>query len=239
MYCGAQEVHWVGDKPGPIEYFRRKFTLPFLSTMKKLLILPVLVALAAGGYFYYQSLKSGPKYSLMQAANAVRTHDVADFERYVDVSSVTGSLVDQVTSQGSALGLLNPGGMVFKGALRLMKPQLAQAARKELHRYIETGSVEAAAAAQPDKLVNVSMLGLAGKVVNPDSQFKDVKYVTEQGEQALVGLEFTQPKYDTTLVVELKMLNRGDHWQVTEITNSGELLKHVALLEKQKLLGGK
>ncbi|MBD2713498.1 DUF2939 domain-containing protein [Microvirga sp. STR05] len=207
--------------------------------MKRLLILLVLVAMVAGGYFYYQSLKSGPKYSLMQAANAVRTHDVADFERYVDVSSVTGSLVDQVTNQGSALGLLNPGGMVFKGALRLMKPQLAQAARKELQHYIETGSVEAATAARPDKLVNVSMLGLAGKVVNPDSQFKDIKYVNEQGEQALVGLEFTQPKYDTTLVVELKMLNRGDHWQVTEITNSGELLKHVARLEKKKIFGGK
>ncbi|QNH62275.1 DUF2939 domain-containing protein [Hymenobacter sediminicola] len=207
--------------------------------MKRLLILLVLVAVAAGGYFYYQSLKSGPKYSLMQAANAVRTHDVADFERYVDISSVTGSLVDQVTSQGSALGLLNPGGMMFKGALRLMKPQLAQAARKELQNYIETGSVEAAAAARPDKLVNVSMLGLAGKVVNPDSQFKDIKYVNEQGEQALVGLEFTQPKYDTTLVVELKMLNRGDHWQVTEITNSGELLKHVARLEKKKIFGAK
>ena len=205
--------------------------------MKKILILLLLVALAAGGYFYYQSLKAGPKYSLMQAANAVRTHDMATFERYVDVSSVTGSLVDQISSQAGALGVLNPGGMVFKGALRLLKPQLAQAAQKEVQRYIETGSVEAAAKAQPNKLVNVSLMGVASKVVNPDSEFKDIKYVTEQGEQALVGLEFTQPKYDTTLVVELKMRNRGDHWQVTEITNSGELLKHVARLEKQRMFG--
>jgi hypothetical protein len=205
--------------------------------MKKILILLLLVALAAGGYFYYQSLKAGPKYSLMQAANAVRTHDMATFERYVDVSSVTGSLVDQISSQAGALWVLNPGGMVFKGALRLLKPQLAQAAQKEVQRYIETGSVEAAAKAQPNKLVNVSLMGVASKVVNPDSEFKDIKYVTEQGEQALVGLEFTQPKYDTTLVVELKMRNRGDHWQVTEITNSGELLKHVARLEKQRMFG--
>jgi hypothetical protein len=206
--------------------------------MKRLILLVVLAALAVGGYLYYQSLKASPKYALMQAANAVRTHDMAGFERYVDVSSVTGSVVDQVASQGSALGLLNPGGLMFKGALRLLKPQLAQTARQELQRYIETGSVEAAAAATPDRLVNVSVLGLAGKVVNPDSQFKDIKYVTEQGEQALVGLEFTQPKYDTTLVVELKMRDQGDHWQVKEITNTGELLKHVARLEKQRLLKG-
>ena len=209
------------------------------SPMKKILILLVLVALAAGGYFYYQSLKAGPKYALMQAANAVRTHDMPTFERYVDVSSVTGSLVDQITNQAGALGILNPGGMMFKGALRLLKPQLAQAAHKEVQSYIETGSVEAAAKAHPEKLVNISLMGVASKVVNPDSEFKDITYVTEQGEQALVGLEFTQPKYDTTLVVELKMRNRGDHWQVTEITNSGELLKHVARLEKKRMFDKK
>lgn len=207
--------------------------------MKRVILLVVVLVLAAGGYFWYQSLKAGPKYALAQAANAARTHDMTTFERYVDVGSVTGSLVDQVASQGSALGVLNPGGMMMKGALRLLKPQLAQAARKEVQRYIETGSVEAATETQPDRLVSVSMMGLAGKLVNPGSQFKDIKYVNEQGEQALVGLEFTQPKYDTTLVVELKMRNRGDHWQVTEITNTGELLKHVARLEKQRLLSGK
>ncbi|GAA3937892.1 hypothetical protein GCM10022406_22440 [Hymenobacter algoricola] len=206
--------------------------------MKKVILLLVLTALAIGGYLFYRSFTTGPKYSLMQAAKATQTHDMAKFERYVDVTSVTGSLVDQVAAQSSALGLI-PGGFAFRGALQLIKPQLAKAAHKELQTYIETGSVEAAAAAQPKRAVKVSMLGLASKVVNPDSKFKDVKYVNEQGDQALVGIEFTQPKYDTTLVVELKMRDKGDHWQVTEITNSGELLKHVARLEKQRRLGGK
>jgi len=169
----------------------------------------------------------------------VQAHDVAAFEQYVDVSSVASNLVDQVTQQGSALKLLNPGSMAFTGALRMLKPQLAQAARQEVQRYVETGSVAAAAeAAQSKSVMNISLLGVASKVVSPDSRFKDVQYVKEENDQqALVGLEFTQPKYDTTLVVELKMLNRGDHWQVTEITNTGDLLKHVARLEKQRLLG--
>jgi hypothetical protein len=205
--------------------------------MKKLILLLVLVAVAAGGYYFYHNLTTGPKYSLMQAAKATQTHDMAAFERYVDVSSVTGSLVDQIANQSSALGLI-PGGFAVRGALQMLKPQLAKVAHKEIETYIETGSIEAAVAAQPKRTVKVSMLGLASKVVNADSEFKDVKYVNEQGDQALVGLEFTQPKYDTTMVVELKMRNRGDHWQVTEITNSGELLKHVARLEKKRRLGG-
>ncbi|WP_165370594.1 DUF2939 domain-containing protein [Hymenobacter persicinus] len=205
--------------------------------MKKLFLLLAVAAVAIGSYLFYRSLTTGPKYALMQAAKATQTHDMAAFERYVDVSSVTGSLVDQVANQSAVVGLM-PGGFAFKGALQLLKPQLAKAARKELQTYIETGSLEAAAAAQPKRAVKISMLGLASKVVNSDSQFKDVKYVNEQGDQALVGLEFTQPKYDTTMVVEVKMRDRGDHWQVTEITNSGELLKHVARLEKKRRLGG-
>lgn len=206
--------------------------------MKKILLFLVLIVVVGGGYWYYRSMSAGPQYSLMKAAAAVQAHDVAAFEQYVDIGGVTGSIVDQMTTQGSALKLLSPGSLAFTGTLRLLKPQLAEAARKEVRRYVETGSVEAAVAAQPKHVANVSMLGLASKVVSPDSKFKDIKYVKEENDQqALVGLEFTQPKYDTTLVLELKMLKRGDHWQVTEVTNTGELIRHVARLEKKSIVG--
>ncbi|WP_400192751.1 DUF2939 domain-containing protein [Hymenobacter sp. B81] len=206
--------------------------------MKKLLIGLLLLAVVAGGYWYYHSITTGPKYALGQAVKAVHDHDVAAFEKYVNVESVTGSLVDQVTAQSSVLGMLNPAGFLAKGALGLAKPQLAKAARKEMQRFVETGSLEGAAESSPKRLVKVSLAGLASKVVSPESSFKGVKYVNEQGEVALVGLEFTQPKFDTTMVLEVKMRDRGDYWQVTEVTNMGEMLKHVARLEKNKLLGG-
>lgn len=206
--------------------------------MKRLFILVVLAALSVGGYLYYRSLSASPAYSLMQAAKATQTHDMTEFERYVDVKSVTGNLVDQVADQSAALGLINPGGFAMKGALRLLKPQLTAAARQEIQRYIETGSIEAAKAAQPNRTVNLSLLGLVSKVASPDSQFKGIKYTREEGEQAFVGLEFSQPKFDTTMVVEVKMRRQDDHWQATEIANTGALLKHVARLEKQRLVGG-
>ncbi|UPL49092.1 DUF2939 domain-containing protein [Hymenobacter sublimis] len=203
--------------------------------MKKTILSLLLIGLAIGAYLYYKNLTTGPEYSLLQAAKAVQDHNPAAFERYVDVSSVTSNLVDQVTAQSSVLGMLNPGGLAMKGALRLLKPQLAQAARQEVQRYVETGSVEAVAAAP--KPMGVSVLGVVGKVVGPDTKFKGVKYTHEEGEQALVGLEFTQPRYDTTLVLEVKMRDQGDHWQATEITNTADILKQVARLEKQRLVG--
>ena len=208
--------------------------------MKKLVLLIVLIALAAGGYYYYNSMKAGPSYALMQAAAATQTHDLATFERYVDVDALTGHLVDDVVNQGSVLTSLMPGGsLAMSGALRLLKPQLTKAAHKEVQRYIETGSLAAAAAATPKRMVNLSLTGLAGRVVSPDSEFKGIKYTTEKGNEALIGLEFTQPKYDTTMVLEVKLLKQADdHWQVKEITNASELVRGVARLEKNRLVGG-
>lgn len=209
--------------------------------MKKLVILVLVLALAGGGYYYYTSLKTGPQYALLQAAAATQTHDLATFERYVDVDALTGHLVDEVASQGSLLTALVPGGSLgMRGALRLLRPQLAKAAHQEVRRYVETGSLEAAEAAAPKRLVNLSFMGLASRVVSTDSKFKGIKYTTEKGNEALIGLEFTQPKYDTTMVLEVKMLKQADgHWQAKELTNMGALLRQVTRLEKQRLLGEK
>ncbi len=205
--------------------------------MKKLLLFALLLALVGGGYYYYRTLKGGPSGSLVAAAAAVQTHDMGTFEKYVDINSVTSHLVDDVTQQSSMLTSLMPGGsLLMGGAIRLLKPTLAKAAHNEVQRYVETGSLEAAAAAAPKRLVNISLTGLAGKVVSPDSEFKGVKYTREEGDNAFVGLEVTQPRYDTTMVVEVKMRRQGDHWQMTQITNSGELLRGVARLEKKRLL---
>ena len=206
--------------------------------MKRLLLFVLLLALAAGGYYYYSSLKKGPEYALLQAAAATQTHDMAAFERYVDVDALTGHLVDDVAGQGNVLSALVPGGgLLLRGGVGFLKPQLAKAAHGEIQRYVETGSLEAAQAAAPKRLVNVSLLGLAGRVMGPDSQFKGIKYTTDKGDVALVGLEFSQPRYDTTAVVEVKLLKQPDgHWQAKQLTNVGELVQGVARLEKRRLL---
>ena len=204
--------------------------------MKKLFLLIVLLAAGAAGYYYFQSLKNGPKGALALAASAVQTHDMATFEKYVDVNSVTSHLVDDIAAQGSAVTSLLPGGsLAVGGALKLLKPALAKAAHKEVQRYVETGSLEAAAEAAPKRLVNVSLAGIAGKVVGEGS-FKGIKYSREEGDNAFVGIEVSQPKYDTTMVVDVKMRRVADHWQLTQITNTRELLQQVARLEKRRLL---
>lgn len=204
--------------------------------MKRVILILLLLGLAVGGYIYYRSLRTSPTFSLMQAAKATQTHDMAEFERYVDIKSVTGNIVDQVATQSEELDNILPRSFALKQALPLLKPQLTEAARKEVQRYIETGNFEATQSARPAGLLNLSVLGMMGTVAGPGSQFRGIKYTREQGDQAIIGLEVSQPRYDTTLVVEVKMRRQDDHWQATEISNSGALIKQVARLEKQRLV---
>ncbi|ALD22135.1 DUF2939 domain-containing protein [Hymenobacter sp. DG25A] len=198
--------------------------------MKKLLIIAVLAALGIGGYLYYKRLTGGPEYALIQAVKAAKMHDVATFEHYVDLHTLTDNLVEQMTDQRVMEAIPGGSSMLMQGALRLLKPQLGQVARQEIVRYIEANPDQAAA--RP--ALPVKVLGMAGSIISPDSRFKGIKYNQRQGDEALVGLEFTQPRYDTTLVLEVKLQNQGDHWQVKQITNGGQLARHVARLEKER-----
>ena len=201
--------------------------------MKKFLLLVVILGLL-GGYLYYRSFVSGPKYSLLQAKEAAQTHNMAEFEKYVDVKSLTGSLIDQVAQQQSVISTLVPGLGIAKGALNYLKPTLANAAHSEVKNYIETGQISTSA--RSGRTPILSLGALAGAIISDSSEFKGISYINESGETALVGLEFTQPKYDTTMVLEIKMIDKGDYWQATELTNTGLLLKHVARLEKQRFM---
>ena len=201
--------------------------------MKKIIV-GILLLVLVGGYLYYRSFVSGPKYSLLQAKEAAQAHNMAEFEKYVDVKSLTSSLIDQVAQQQSVISGLVPGLGVAKGALNYLKPTLANAAHSEVKHYIETGEISPAVRSGRKPVLSIA--AVAGKIIGDNSEFRGISYIKQSGETALVGLEFTQPKYDTTMVLEIKMIDKGDYWQATELTNTGLLLKHVARLEKQRYL---
>lgn len=206
--------------------------------MKRILLTLLLLAVVGGGYYYFKFLRNTPVSALMQAARATQTHDVATFERFVDVEALTNGVVDDVAANGSLLSALVPGGgFMLRSGISLLKPQLAKAAHAEVQRYVETGSVEAAMAAAPKRTANLSFLGLIGRIVGPGSSFKGIKYTTEQGDEARVGIEFSQPRYDSTMVAEVLLQRQPDgHWQAKRISNTRELLSEVARREKQRLL---
>lgn len=66
--------------------------------MKRKLLLSVLglVAVSVVGFYYYTTT---PTYSVLQIRNAVQDHDVALFEKHVDVDTLFNRLIDDVMAQ--------------------------------------------------------------------------------------------------------------------------------------------
>ncbi|MBK0403558.1 DUF2939 domain-containing protein [Adhaeribacter sp. BT258] len=198
--------------------------------MKKIVLIGLALALLLG-YLYYRSFVSGPKYALLQAKEAVQNHNMAAFEKYVNVESLTNSLVDQVTGTPGLAENFIPGLQLGKGMIDLLKPTLARAARTEVKNYVETGRINTRFEGNE---MFFSLAAIAGTLVSDDSQFKSIAYVKEKNDVALVGLEFTQPKFDTTVVLEVKMIDQGNYWQATDFTNAGELLQHIIRLQNKQ-----
>jgi hypothetical protein len=200
--------------------------------MKKFVFIALTVALL-GGFLFYRSFISGPKYSLLQAKAAVKSHNVDAFEKYVNVESLISNLIDQAIQPNGFVNQLIPNLGIAENSLTFIKPQLAKAVRLEVRHYIETGEINGGINGRNPLL---SIAAIAGAIIGDGSEFKEIAYVKEEGDHAFVGLEFNQPKYDTTMIIEIKMQNQGDYWQATELTNIGDLFQHIGRLEKQKFL---
>ncbi len=200
--------------------------------MKKLFLLLALVAIS--GFAYYHYYTTTPTYSLLRASAAVLAHDPAAFNHYIDVESVAGSLVEEVAQQDGPLGGRSVGSLLTSGLGAALKTVLAAEARREVNEYIETGSVRRA---RTEGSGGFSLAAMVGAIISDSAEFKGVAYEkTQAGGMAEVGLEFTQPRYDTTVLVKLRLADRGDHWQVKKIANVGEIIANVALLEKRRLI---
>ena len=236
VYCSLLRLTWVCPAQPTIHAggaYQREgrgaLSYPDCSSLlmkKTLLIIALLALLVAGiGYWYYRDFGGGPTYSLLQAVHAVQAHNAADFERYVDVERVTDKLVDEVAGQANTMRVSNGNAAAVLRSLSLLKPVLRRTTRTEVQRYVETGTLQTSSAGP---LPGLSVVGLAGQVLGAGGQFRGIQYVRENGGQALVGVAFAQSAHNTTAIIELRMVDKGDHWQVVEITNAGELIRQAA-----------
>jgi hypothetical protein len=95
---------------------------------------------------------------------------------------------------------------------------------------------------QARKLVEAGTLGgdekkgLSDIWLKTDSvSFKGIKAVEEDGKIATVSLEFDQPRFDTTLVLDIKMRDKGNHWQLFDITNVFDFVQTINSLEERRV----
>jgi hypothetical protein len=205
---------------------------------KKRRVLPwvlavLLLALLGGGGYYYWT--TTPQYSLRAIAQAVKQHDLPAFEKYVDMESVSTRAVDQLlaVTMNDPEEVQNDFAGFAQGMIEMLKPQLVKAINSEVENFVEKGNVEAAK--NQEKNGPAVVKDLLNKAEDNSMKVMGTKYVKKEGNIAIVGLEIKVPEYDSTLVVDLKMRDMGNYWQLAELSNLGDVINENERLEKAKL----
>ncbi|AMM50833.1 hypothetical protein TH61_06075 [Rufibacter sp. DG15C] len=206
---------------------------------KPLLWILVLVLLAAGGYWFYDRYVQGPEYSLYQIKKAVDARDMAAIEKYVDITRTSTSLLEQTTQAGLAEMSETDRAMagLFIGMMMAsQKDKVLQTLRAELERYVREGKAGQGPPANmsPQEWEQVQSLMPLEKVLREsqleNSQLEDIAYVNQQDSLAVVGLELRVPSKQNPLILEVQMLDKGDHWQIVGLPNAGAFLKELGVL---------
>ncbi|HEY8560425.1 MAG TPA: DUF2939 domain-containing protein [Pyrinomonadaceae bacterium] len=171
---------------------------------------------ATVGYFYWQSVKLSPEYSLALLVDAARRGDQKAIDELVDTDAVVESFLPQVTDKATELyGRNLPADKIAKvktAALPLM-PAIKQRARSEVPRVIQE---------KTDKFVQIPYWAIALGA----GYYLDVK---PSGDAATITSKIPERQF------ELAMKRNGDRWRVTGIKDEA-LAKRIAETIGQELI---
>lgn len=209
--------------------------------MKKFVTITIVLVITTliGAVLYWQYTQT-PEYSLLQAKKAVEQHDLASFEKYVDVEGIISSLIDQTLEMSTEEKEQQNeweqlGEAIGKSLITLIKPQLTKIIKQQIVKYVETGRFEEKKKGRKPEEPENSLSDLWNGLSRGKSVFKGIAYVKKEGKIAYVGLELFQEKYDTSLILDLKMRDKGGYWQVAEISNFSEFMRKLDDLETQRI----
>jgi hypothetical protein len=107
----------------------------------------IFVSIAAGLYFWWQSYKAKPNYSLALVVDAAQRNDMTAFDELVDMDRVVDNFVPQVVEKaGAQSSFALPGGAMRKqlqAQLLKLAPQVKQRVREEVAGQVKELSARA------------------------------------------------------------------------------------------------
>lgn len=168
------------------------------------------------GYFYWQSLKTTPQYSLALLVDAARRDDREQMEKLVDTEAVVDSFIPQVTDKAVELyGRNLPPQQIskVKDTAAPLLPAIKQRAKEELPRVIREKT-------QPFESAPWWAIALAAdRVVE----------IRAEGEAAYIKSKIPDRE------IELTMKKNGDLWRVVAIKDE-PLARRIAEKIGQELI---
>jgi len=171
---------------------------------------------AVVAYFYWQSVKQTPQYSLALLVDAARRNDQKAIDELVDTDAVVESFLPQITDKATEMyGKNLPADKLVKvkDAATPLMPAIKQRARQEVPRVIQE---------KTDKFASIPYWAIAIGA----EYYLDIK---PSGDTATVTSKIPERQF------ELTMKRNGDKWRVVGIKDDA-LAKRIAETIGQELI---
>lgn len=176
----------------------------------------ILLVSAIGGYFYWQSLKKTPQYSLALLIDAARNEDQKTIDSLVDTNSVVDDFMPQITNKAVELyGKGLPQTTISKVAqvAAPVLPAIKERAKAELPRVIRE---------KTDKFSSVPFFAI---VIGADRYLE----INQTGDIATIKSKIVERP------LEVKMKKNGDKWQVIGVKDE-QLATRIAQKVGQEII---
>lgn len=203
------------------------------------IIAGIMVALIIGGAaFYFLYWKKTPEQAAANIALAVKQHDVALFNRHVDLDSVLSRGYDDVinVSMEKEDEFTKMMAMGFAG---MLKPAIVTPLKASIMRYVETGKFEnqktepqktetSQSPAKKNRADNFSPKEISDRTGVNDLELKGFTPIKQEGNIAIIGAKLRDKKTEKEIILDLKMKKTEEGiWQLFELSNIGACLKQL------------
>ena len=82
---------------------------------------------------------------------------------------------------------------------------------------------------------NWSLKGINKRLGFSSHTFRGLKYMRVRAGEALIGLSLYNERYNSVLLLELKMAKREEHWRLIEVSNLPSFLCQIIELEHKRV----
>jgi hypothetical protein len=163
-----------------------------------LLTVLILVSAVVGGYFWWQSYKKKPAYSLALMVDAVQRNDIQTFDKFVDTDSVANNLFSQVSEKATTQYTTGLPGAIKKQVDSVL-PRALPSLKQRIHDEVAGQTKELSARAQ-GRSVPLVALGISY-----------LASINQMGDAASAEIKLPNRNID------LNMQRNGDTWKVVGI----------------------
>lgn len=206
-----------------------------MKSKKQLALLLMLVLVLAGAAFYFLYFVRTPAYALNQAHVAIKEHNAAKFEQYVDLDSVLDNAFEDIIKAESKINNDNIFSNPFAlGILHMLKPPVIDLMKQEARNRIAAKPAQEEQVADP--VPDAMRRNMERHIPLDKLTVKDVKLSKQEKGTATATLVLHDEHLGKDFGAMLFMrTNDQGQWQVKKISNLTELIIQFSAAKKAKL----